>query len=434
MDSAVVYLLIIGVQRPSCRSRLCSAIPISLNTPPVRRQTMKNFDEIRPYSDAEAVQALYRVVADDEFLGLLLAMRYPRLADSLGWLLKPLLRIYLRFRLRSISSVDDIQAIVARYLGDMLSATSDGLSVTGIEQLDFSSPYLFLSNHRDITLDPALTNYAIYQHGGSTLRIAIGDNLLQKPFATDLMRANKAFIVKRSLTRPREVLKALSTLSAYVWHSLHVDRENVWIAHREGRAKDGFDKTEPAIIKMLTIAKPKTMPFSEYVKQLRIVPVAISYQYDPCDADKARELRELATSGSYTKSAHEDLESIGKGIAGVKGKIHLSFGTALGSGFEAPEDVASELDRQIVGMYELQSSNLLAYELLNGPESLVSLVDAGLISAAASHIDSVDRENFLQRLAHMPDEDTPYALTMYANPVVNLLAERGIDASMLAKG
>ena len=385
---------------------------------------MKNFDEIRPYNDREAVQALHRVVADDEFLGLLLGMRSPRLAKSLGWILRPLLGIYLRFKLRAIRSVDDIQAIVERYLTDMLASTSDGLTVTGIEHLDFSKPYLFLSNHRDITLDPALTNYAIYQHGGSTLRIAIGDNLLQKPFATDLMRANKAFIVKRSLSRPREVLRALSTLSAYVWHSLHIDRENVWIAHREGRAKDGLDKTEPAIIKMLTIAKPKTTSFPDYVKQLRIVPVAISYQYDPCDSDKARELCQLAATGSYTKSEHEDLESIGKGIAGFKGKVHLSFGAELDRDFADPEAVAKEIDNQIIAMYKIQSSNLLAYEILNGPSALSNLVDGGVIPAGGDIISPEDRETFLQRIAEMPDDETPFALQMYANPVVNLLAMR----------
>ena len=385
---------------------------------------MKDFDEIRPYNDAEAVQALRRVAVDPEFLSLLGGLRFPRLFRVLGWLIGPLLGLYLRFRLRSVNSVDDLQKMVEAYLRDMLGSTTSGLKVTGIEKLDFSVPYLFMSNHRDITLDPALTNYAIYQHGGTTLRIAIGDNLLRKPFATDLMRANKAFIVKRSLSRPREILKALSTLSAYIWHSLQNDRENVWIAHREGRAKDGLDKTEPAIIKMLTIAKPKSMAFGDYVRQLRIVPVAISYQYDPCDADKARELREIATQGSYTKSEHEDLESIGKGIAGLKGGVHLSFGDLLTGEYEQPEDVARALDEQIIAMYSLQSSNLLAYELLNGSAALQALVAEGVISAATVDISETDRAFFLERMAEIPDEDTAYALQMYANPLNSLLSLR----------
>ena len=124
------------------------------------------------------------------------------------------------------------------------------------------------------------------------------------------MRANKSFIVRRSLSGPRELLKSLKNLSAYIWHSLKVDNENIWIAHREGRAKDGLDKTEPAVIKMLAIARPKSVEFAEYIQQLNVVPVSVSYEYDPCDAMKARELRLIEESGSYTKVANAHVEGI----------------------------------------------------------------------------------------------------------------------------
>ena len=137
-------------------------------------------------------------------------------------------------------------------------------------------PYLFISNHRDIAMDPAFVNWVLYQNGFKTLRIAIGDNLLTKPFASDLMRLNKCFIVNRSATSPREKLKAAKKLSAYMHHSLTQDKSNLWIAQREGRAKDSLDITNPAIISMLALNKPKQEAFGDYIASLNIVPVSIS--------------------------------------------------------------------------------------------------------------------------------------------------------------
>lgn len=380
---------------------------------------MSKFDDIRPYSDAELPAALTRVVADDECINLIAKIRFPTLFGSLGWLLRPLLRWQLMRKVSSIKSVYDFQLVVERYLSSMLDSSSEGVTVSGLEHFDIATPHLFISNHRDITLDPALTNYALHLNGGTTTRIAIGDNLLSKPFAADLMRANKSFIVKRSLSGPRELLKALRTLSDYIWHSLKVDKENVWIAHREGRAKDGLDKTEPAVIKMLTIAKPKTESFAQYIRDLNIIPVSVSYEYDPCDAMKAAELRAIEQQGEYVKAEHEDMESIGKGIVGNKGTIYLTFGQALQGEFDSPEAVAAALDRAIVANYRIQPPNVLAYELLHGAEQLQSLRDRGFLSEQECQYADQDREAFHQRMAAMPDADTPFALAIYANPIVN---------------
>lgn len=381
---------------------------------------MADFDDIRPYNDQEVLAALKRLVADKECLDLIAKSKFPRAFKLSSSLLRPLVRWNLSQRLKSIHSVEDFQKVVESYLTSMLDKTTEGLTITGVENLDLSTPCLFMSNHRDITLDPALTNYALFHNGGQTVRIAIGDNLLSKPFVTDLMRSNKSFIVKRSLNRPRELFKALKNLSAYVWHSLKEDGENVWIAHREGRAKDGIDKSEPAVIKMLTIAKPKQLAFSDYIKQLRIVPVSVSYEYDPCDAMKASELRMIETTGSYIKSEHEDMDSIGKGISGYKGHIYLHFGERLNSEYENADEVAKALDIAITKNYRIQPSNILAYELLHGKDKLLALRETnGLLSEEEGRYSEQDRTVFHDRIAAMSDEDTVWALNIYANPVLS---------------
>ena len=387
---------------------------------------MTDFDDIRPYNDEEAIAAIQRIIANDECLNLIGIIKFPRLFPLLSWLVRPLLRFSLLAKAKTIHSVDDFQRIVAGYLNSMLAKTTDGLTIRGFENTGEGKPCLFISNHRDIALDPAVTNYALYNNGGTTVRIAIGDNLLTKPFASDLMRANKSFIVKRSLSGPRELLKSLKTLSAYIWHSLQVDSENIWIAHREGRAKDGLDKTDPAVIKMLTIAKPKEMPFSDYIKQLHIIPVSVSYEYDPCDAMKAAELRKIELTGSYTKSEHEDIDSIGKGIIGSKGHIYVHFGECLDDTYEDADSVARELDKAISKNYQIQPTNVLAYELLYGKEKLAAvLAMPGLFSEQEGGYSEDDREKFHQRIADMPDDDTVCALNMYANPIVNRVKIHG---------
>src|SRR5690606_32442570 len=146
-------------------------------------------------------------------------------------------------------SVADLQHIVKKYMDRMIEGTTDQFTVSGLAELPSGRPWLFMSNHRDIALDPAFLSYALYHNGHETVRIAIGDNLLSKPFAVDLMRLNKSFMVRRSAKGPRAMVAAYKTLSAYIRHSLEVDGSPIWIAQREGRAKDGIDRTEPAVIK-----------------------------------------------------------------------------------------------------------------------------------------------------------------------------------------
>lgn len=391
-------------------------------------EKMSEFDDIRPYNDSELVSVFQRIVDDDECIDLVGKLRFPKTYRYFGWLLRPLLRKLLAANVSKIKTVNDFQLIVKKYLEKMVKTTTASFQVAGLDRLSFDRPYLFMSNHRDITLDPAFTNYALHLHGKNTLRIAIGDNLLSKPFAADLMRLNKSFIVRRSIKKPRELLRSLNLLSRYIKHSIDVDGEHVWIAHREGRAKDGIDQTDPAIIKMLTIAKPKDVLLSDYIKELNIVPVSISYEYDPCDAMKARELKVVRSGGNYVKSEHEDLESIGLGISGYKGNIALVFGEPLQGSYSTVDDVAAELDRTIASNYRLHKTNLIAYKMLCGDDAYAKLCEQ-LSSHDVIAKDKIDRdteEEFTQRLLQSPEDERVFVLEMYANPVHRFLQFSGI--------
>jgi hypothetical protein len=376
---------------------------------------MDPFAEIRPYNDSEVAAVLERLLADAEFLGALAGFRFKRLSAVLPALLRQLVGWQLRRQLKGVASVTALQAVIEGYMNRMITDTTAGFSVSGLDQLDPGKPFLFMSNHRDIAMDPAFTNYALWSSGHNTVRIAIGDNLLTKPYVSDLMRLNKSFIVRRSVRGPRQILKAYRDLSAYIRHSLLEEQAPIWIAQREGRAKDGVDRTEPAIIKMLAMSQDKANEsFSEYIRRLNIVPVTISYELDPCDEAKARELAAVASSGSYEKAEHEDVESIARGIAGNKGQVHVAFGTPLTGDYENAEAVAAEIDRQVCANYVLHGTNIYAYRALHGSE-------APLPAGASAASGSCNEAEFNQRMQAIPEAQRPYALAIYANAVVSKL-------------
>ena len=205
------------------------------------------FKEIRPYNDDEVPAAIERLIEDEEMQSAIARFRYPKLSRYFGWLLKPLIRAALRVRWGKVKTVREVQMEVAHFMEQMISGTTQGVTYSGLEQLSSEKGYLFISNHRDIALDSAFVNWGLYKCGLETVRIAIGDNLLRKPCATELMKLNKSFIVKRSAKGPRELMKALSELSSYIADSL-TSGHSIWIAQKEGRAKDGDDKTDPAMV------------------------------------------------------------------------------------------------------------------------------------------------------------------------------------------
>lgn len=389
------------------------------------------FEAIRPYRDEEVNAVIQSLLGNHEFLDVIGQFRYPLatkiFAGPARVLLRPVISAFLRKRFGDIQSVEQLQAVVEDYATRMIKSSTDGFETRGLDQLDLSKPHLFVSNHRDITLDPAFTNYALHKHQASTVRIAIGDNLLSKRYASDLMRLNKSFIVRRSIKKPRELLKVLSNLSHYIQYSLFEDRHPVWIAQREGRAKDGVDSTDAAVIKMLFLAKPKSESFEQYLQQLRIVPVSIAYEYDPCLTLKTRELAERQAGRDYVKDTHEDLASIGQGISGYKGRVTISFGRQL-IGLADTDELVAMLDKEIALNYRLYENNFYAYELLHGTdacrEALSTLVSNGVSTIQQTALDQESyRQAFDAHLAQLPQAQKQIALASYANPIRSALAQ-----------
>lgn len=318
------------------------------------------YADIRPYNDAEVAPAIARLIADDEFIQAILHYRFPHLSGPFGWLLSPLVKFALKRRWAKLNTVHAVQKQVAGFMDRMIDSTTNKVTVSGIEQLQQYKAYLFISNHRDIAMDPALVNWCLHHHGFDTVRIAIGDNLLRKACATELMKLNKSFIVKRGAKGPREMLKNLSQLSGYIKHSLE-QKHSIWIAQKEGRAKDGNDETDPAILKMFYMeGKKRGEEFAGYMAGLNIVPVCLSYEYDPCDADKVKELWHKQTQGAYQKAEFEDIDSIIKGIVGIKGRVHVGFGKPISEVPAEPEQLAALIDQQIWQQYRLFPINYLA--------------------------------------------------------------------------
>ncbi len=318
------------------------------------------YADIRPYNDAEVAPAIARLIADDEFIQAILHYRFPHLSGPFGWLLSPLVKFALKRRWAKLNTVHAVQKQVAGFMDRMIDSTTNKVTVSGIEQLQQDKAYLFISNHRDIAMDPALVNWCLHHHGFDTVRIAIGDNLLRKACATELMKLNKSFIVKRGAKGPREMLKNLSQLSGYIKHSLE-QKHSIWIAQKEGRAKDGNDETDPAILKMFYMeGKKRGEEFASYMAGLNIVPVCLSYEYDPCDADKVKELWHKQTQGAYQKAEFEDIDSIIKGIVGIKGRVHVGFGKPISEVPAEPEQLAALIDKQIWQQYRLFPINYLA--------------------------------------------------------------------------
>jgi hypothetical protein len=266
-----------------------------------------------------------------------------------------------------------------------------------------------MSNNRDIALDPAFVNWALHINGQDTVRIAVGDNLLKKEWVADLIRLNKCFIVNRSATDRREKLSAAKLLSEYIEFSLNSEQQHIWIAQREGRAKDGNDVTNPAILSMLALNKAKDVEFSQYIRSLHIVPVSISYEFDPCDINKAKELQEVEREGSYDKPDNEDVRSIVNGITGQKGRVHIHFGEVLATEFSNAKEVAGHIDQQILQGYESFPTGTVAAEMLSSDTNSMykNAADSDHYTQAATH--------YLQaRLVNLSKAEQNKLLNMYA--------------------
>jgi hypothetical protein len=288
----------------------------------------------------------------------------------------------------------------------MVNKTISELTYSGLENINPGKRYLFISNHRDIVLDAALANFSMTKNNLPTFEIAFGDNLLVSDLVTDLIRINKSFIVKRN-QQPREQLNSTIILSKYIWYTLHAN-DSVWIAQREGRAKDGEDMTNPAIIKMFFLSQRKGgLEFSDFINQLRIVPLAISYEFDPCDRLKARELDRRENKEVYNKRKGEDFISMVQGIRHFKGRVHLSYGDALTGTWKDGKSVADAIDTFIHTNYKLWPSNYLSYDLVHNTDKY------------SLKYDQKYKDSFLLRFHRLPENIKKHALKAYAKPVEN---------------
>lgn len=358
------------------------------------------FDDIRPYRDDEVNHVLNTLINESELQSSVAELSIPVVKKRFPNLANLLVKWSLKRKLRHLHTIADIQLVVAKYIHKLVKKSTDGFSYDGLDKIDLSKPSLFISNHRDIVLDVALINFALHLNDIDTVEAAVGDNLLHKTWVADLMRINKSFIVKRSEKTKRAMLNASKQLSSYIYHSLTEKKQNIWIAQKEGRAKDGIDKTNSALISMLLLNKNKETSIKDYLKDLNIVPVAISYELDPCDHDKAKELAETAANGCYQKEENEDLKSITQGMLGQKGKVHVSFCQPIQGDYCDSKAIAEAIDNQIINHYKLYQSNLCAYQLLHENSPSTSIVD-----------------ELSNRMASLTKEQQHWLLTMYANPV-----------------
>lgn len=390
---------------------------------------MQEFDAIRPYSDEEVPGAISRLQNDPDFQLMVGRFRSPFLAKWLPALVRHQVKRWLARHFDGARTVRDIQHRVAEQVSSLVGNTTTQLTSSGLDKLDRNQSYLFISNHRDIVFDPMVVNHLLYLNGLDTTRIAIGDNLLQNPVFAEMMRLNKSFVVRRNVQSPREMRDVFMTLSGFINHSLD-DGHSIWIAQREGRAKNGIDLTDPAIIKMFYMSRKKEgLGFAEAMNKMNIVPVSIAYEYDPCDVDKARELEIRARTGTYEKAENEDSENIVKGLTGFKGHVHVHFGTPIADCPNKAKDLANLIDDEMHVNYHLHASNLVAYNLRGvhpGAHETPGNVSEEVVTAESwtdAELHAAEEE-MERRLAACDEAIRPYLLAMYANPVLSSLNAR----------
>ena len=371
---------------------------------------MTNYDDIRFYDDAEVRDALRNYVKHPMIKGLL-QYTFPNVSFE-----------KIEEKVLKCNSIRDFQTeIIYHTVQKVLSKSSEGLTYSGFDQLEKEESYLYISNHRDIVLDTSLLNCVLYEADLKMTASAIGDNLVKKPFLLALSKLNRNFLVKRGLG-PREMLKSSQKLSEYIRKLLIEEKRSVWMAQREGRTKDGNDHTQQGVLKMLAMAKEDDT-VAEYLNRLKIVPVAISYEFDPTDVLKLPEILAKRMEQIYIKSANEDFKSILKGALGNKGRIHIAAGKPIsgevlrdiearsGSVNEQLQNITAHIDRRIHVNYKLWPANYIAFDLLNSS------------SLFEEHYTAKQKRQFERRLTRRVDfknalEVNSYLL-MYANPVIN---------------
>lgn len=378
------------------------------------------FDEIRPYDTGEVQQAFNELLADRQFSTMLRGI--------VPWLPKSLRNAVLKMAFIGVKSPLDFQKrFMKPIVRHIIRKHTDGCTFDDkCLPRDFSLRYTFVSNHRDIVLDSALLDVMLVEAGyPTTVEIGIGDNLLIYPWIKRLVRMNKAFTVRRGLT-PKEMLRSSQIMSRYIHYAVTQKHENIWIAQREGRAKDSDDRTQDSVLKMLAMGgegKP-----IDSLREINIVPLTISYEFDPCDYLKAQEFQQKRDNPAFKKSRQDDLDNMKTGIFGYKGRVHYHCAAPINTWIDELGDLpkteffaalSKRIDRELHANYCLFPCNYIALDELEGTKKY------------AQHYTEADKkrfENYLKgqlekvKIAN-PDEKflRERMLTMYANPLRNYL-------------
>ena len=371
---------------------------------------VQDFEDIRPYFDEEINPALRRIIAVPEFEKIL-DFLFPE--KDKGQIIKDLSQTY--------SALDFQKRFMHPLVNSIVDKTSEGLTTSGFDKLSAGTPYLFLANHRDIVLDSAILQVILLDFEHETSEITFGSNLMTNQFIIDLGKVNRMFKVYRGGNR-MELFRNSQLLSAYLRYTITQKHTSVWIAQRNGRTKDGIDKTETGLLKMFNISG--SADFYESFSELNILPLAISYEYEPCCAFKVRELTSVLKDIPYQKEPHEDLMSIITGITQPKGRIHLAACAPvnqllhetgeLQSMNDKINKLAALIDSSIYSNFRLWPNNYIAFDLLNHSQRFTR------------HYSPVELEEFK---SYMKKELSAFSgditlqkellLKIYANPVIN---------------
>lgn len=375
-----------------------------------------NFEDIRPLNQDEVQAAIEDLLASEEFRH---ALQYVK--PNLDWdqLCAAMRACKTKEEFKSTLAYDAVMTVAKK--------TTFSLTISGRSRLPEGKPACtFISNHRDIVLDASFLNVMLYDVGYGMTQVAIGDNLLIRPWIKTFVRLNNSFIVKRGVS-VRQMLEVSGTLSAYINHTIKDTKESIWIAQREGRAKDSNDRTQPSVLKMLCMAGEKDVIGN--LKSLNIVPVSISYEFDPCDYLKAQEFQLKRDNPEYHKTQRDDLLSMETGILGQKGRVHFTISKLINDQLDQLDPamdrnelfaaVASIIDKEIYRHYRFYPNNYIAYDLLNGTRRF------------SDHYGLKDKkafEEYLQKQLDkivIPNKDEDFLrkkiLEMYANPLKNFL-------------
>jgi hypothetical protein len=364
----------------------------------MEEQKSNEFEDIRPYVDEEVPKVIKRLFNNLLFSTLFKISLKTALPEWNRWEINQRINL-----LKKVKSVDGFQELLLEPLEGLINRTTGGLTYSGLENVSRDKNHLFISNHRDIVMDPTLLNYTLGINEHKTTAIATGINLLNIGPVRDLMKLNKIVVIKRGINGGHEKFEAMEVQSRFIRDYIQ-NRGSVWIAQSEGRAKDGNDSTNSALIKMLSYAgKKRGIPLTETLLGMNVIPVSISYEYDPLDIKKAREISDKRINGKHKKWFLEDFLSMRKGLFGYKGRVHITFGTQI-TQVDSKQRIVADIDRQIITNYKVWPSNEIAYQIVKD-------IPLSFLGDAANE--------FLKRREKVPSDLVEIFDEMYANPLIN---------------